>query len=185
MYFFLVFKAVLPYVLCNFISARKLNSRPGMHSTRFRLCKVAERWTNGWQEPTRIMACFLCIILLGAAYANHASAQETLPETMADFQDTWSSVFYCRKIYQDAAVRNRVYAGDLQACENADALIRGMAESRFSTQDRQIVEKNAVNKSNAIRYNTPSVQEAVAACRQQCRWLDSEYRKQQELDRNE
>jgi hypothetical protein len=100
-------------------------------------------------------------------------AMEGIPENPEEVQDTWGSVFYCQEIYGESSVKGRVYPGDLQACEKSDALIRWSISSRYSLKDRQVLEQNARNKATAIRYNTASVQEAVQACRQQCRGLAS------------
>ena len=99
------------------------------------------------------------------------AAMEDIPQSPAEVQDTWGSVFYCQEIYGEPRVKGRVYPGDLQACEKSDALIRWSISSRYSPEDRQVLEQNARNKAAAIRYNTRSVEEAVQACRQQCREL--------------
>jgi len=92
-----------------------------------------------------------------------------LPETQVEIQDSWSSIFYCQAIYQEPDVKGRIYAGDLQSCEKADSLVRWVISQRYSPREQEILEQIARNKSNAIRYNTRSVQEAIMACRQQCR----------------
>ena len=98
-----------------------------------------------------------------------ANAGDKLPETPSEIQDAWSSVLYCQTIYQEPDVKDRIYAGDLQSCEKADSLIRWLISRDFSPRDRHTLEQNARNKSGAIRYNTRSVQDAIMACRQQCR----------------
>ena len=111
----------------------------------------------------------LATSLIFGLVSHLAVAGEDLPQTPVEIQDSWSSIFYCQEIYQEPDVKGRVYAGDLQSCEKADQLIRWSISHRYSPRDREILEQNARNKSVAIRYNTRSVQEAIMACRQQCR----------------
>jgi hypothetical protein len=108
-------------------------------------------------------------------YSSPVITGDELPETPAEIQDSWSSIFYCQDIYQEPEVKGRVYPGDLQSCDKADKLIRWSISSLYSPQNRQILEQNARNKSGAIRYNTRSLHEAVTACRQQCRQFSSIY----------
>ena len=116
-------------------------------------------------RTARRQLCLLAVCLLSLPLA----AMENIPQSQAEVQDTWGSVFYCQEIYGEPRVKGRVYPGDLQACEKSDALIRWSISSRYSPEDRQVLEQNARNKAAAIRYNTRSVEEAVQACRQQCR----------------
>ena len=113
----------------------------------------------------------LTLILLCQA----ANAGDELPKTPTEIQDAWSSILYCQAIYQEPDVKSRIYAGDLESCEKSDALIRWSISRQYSPQDRQILERNARNKSTAIRYNTRNVQEAIMACRQQCRQYSAIY----------
>jgi hypothetical protein len=53
-----------------------------------------------------------------------SSFATTLPSTTTELVDTWGSVLYCQGIYKEPDVRGRIYAGDLQACDKSDRLLR-------------------------------------------------------------
>lgn len=113
--------------------------------------------------------------LILVLFSTPACPGDNLPVTPAEILDSWSSILYCQRIYQEPEVKGRVYQGDILSCENSDKLIRWVISNRYSLQNRQVLEQNAVNKSAAIRYNTRSVQEAIMACRQQCREFSGIY----------
>ena len=121
------------------------------------------------KAPVLVMS--LALVLFTAS----ASPGNDLPANPAEIQDNWSSILYCQKIYQEPEVKGRVYQGDILSCENADQLIRWMISSRYSSHNRQVLEQNAIGKSAAIRFNTRNVQEAIMACRQQCREFSTIY----------
>lgn len=117
----------------------------------------------------------LVMSLVLVLFSTPACPGDDLPATPTEIQDSWSSILYCQRIYQEPELEGRVYQGDILSCEKSDKLIRWIISNRYSPQNRQVLEQNAVNKSAAIRYNTRSVQEAVMACRQQCREFSGIY----------
>jgi len=121
------------------------------------------------------LAGILILSLVIGLVSSHAYAGGEMPESPDEIQDSWSSIFYCQEIYQEQNVKGRIYPGDLQSCEKSDRLIRWLISTRYSPRDRQVLEQNARNKSGAILYNTRSVQEAIMACRQQCRQFSASY----------
>ncbi len=109
-----------------------------------------------------------------------SSFATTLPSTTTELVDTWGSVLYCQGIYKEPDVRGRIYAGDLQACDKSDRLLRWLAEANYSQSERKMLEQGTSRRAAAIRYNTRSVQDAVTACRQLCRGLSGLYDKMAE-----
>jgi hypothetical protein len=97
-----------------------------------------------------------------------------------DIVDTWGSVLYCQSIYQEPDIRGRVYPGDLQACDDSHRLMVDMVKRDYSSQERQEIARDAMKKASAIRHNTRSAQDAVGACRQQCRKLSAMHDEQEE-----
>lgn len=90
-----------------------------------------------------------------------------------DIVDTWGSVLYCQSIYQEPDIRGRIYPGDLQACDDSHRLMVDMVNRDYPSQERQEIARDAMQKASAIRHNTRSAQDAVGACRQQCRKLSA------------
>lgn len=137
---------------------------------------ILSRHQSRLREPAtdfRHSCCFALLTIIPFLVSLSAHAGDELPGTPAEIQDVWSSVFYCQEIYQEPEVKDRIYTGDLESCEKSDQLMRWLVSRRYSAKDRQLLEQNARSKSRAIRYNTRSVQEAITACRQQCRQYSS------------
>jgi len=106
---------------------------------------------------------FLLIIASGPLFAAN-----TMPETESELADVWGSVLYCRAIYDEPAIRNRIYQGDRDSCNNAHRMLGMHALETFSDDSSQAIFGQAQRKAAVIRYNTRSVQEAVGACRELC-----------------
>jgi hypothetical protein len=106
------------------------------------------------------------------ALAGSAWAAER-PASTAQLIDMWGSVKYCRAIYAEPQLRSRVYAGDHASCEKAEGILRDLMTSDYPVGDWQHISLAAEQKAAAIRYNTRSVNEAVTACRQQCRAIEN------------
>lgn len=91
------------------------------------------------------------------------------PLSRSELVDAWGSILYCQAIYEEPAVRARVYRGDRNHCDSAQAVLAGMAENIGNAAQSERIAREAARKAAAIRYNTPSLDDAVTACRQQCR----------------
>jgi hypothetical protein len=100
--------------------------------------------------------------LLLSGLLSSAMAQE-IPTNPADIQNVWGSVLYCQNIYSEPGVSGRVYPGDLQDCEKADALLRWSVSQQYGPGDKETLERFANKKAGVIRYNTRDVQQAVGA----------------------
>jgi hypothetical protein len=96
-------------------------------------------------------------------------AASTLPDSQSELVDVWGSVLYCRAIYDEPAIRDRIYEGDRESCNEAHRTIGMHALDSWPEEDTRAVFEHAQHKAAVIRYNTRSVQEAVAACRELCR----------------
>jgi hypothetical protein len=88
-------------------------------------------------------------------------------------RDTWASVIYCQQLYANPQLTVSIYPGDLRSCELADEQMQKMVAESFTASDRLIIENSARAKARAIRSSTPNNNQAVMACRQQCRTLES------------
>jgi hypothetical protein len=114
------------------------------------------------------MKSFVPFLLLALFYSP-ASAENQPPSSPAELVDIWGSVLYCRAIYEEPNISQRIYDGDRQSCAVAHrALGSHTLNSYPETQARDLFDQ-AQRKASIIRYNTRSVQEAVAACRELCR----------------
>jgi hypothetical protein len=111
----------------------------------------------------------LTVLFLLAALSAPLEAANSLPESQTEMIDIWASILYCRAIYEEPNIKNRVYEGDRQSCNQADRALDSHAQNKYSETDAQTLLKHAQHKSAVIRYNTRSVQQAVAACRELCR----------------
>jgi len=88
-------------------------------------------------------------------------------------RDTWASVIYCQQLYANPQLTVSIYPGDRRSCELADEQMQRIVAESFSASDQLIIENNARAKARAIRSSTPNNNQAVMACRQQCRTLES------------
>lgn len=113
--------------------------------------------------------------LIPAASTAMAASTDKLPATATELIDTWASVKYCQGIYQEPAVRGRIYEGDLLDCDKSDRLLHWISRSRAAAVDQELLAAGAARKAAAFRHNTLSVQHAVTACREQCRALAAMY----------
>lgn len=103
-----------------------------------------------------------------------AAVAEKLPLfSRTDLVDTWGSLIYCQGIYEEPDVRGRVYQGDLQACSESGQRIKGLVNRDYSPAQARQIALDSARKAAAIRHNTRSIQDAVAACRKQCRTLSA------------
>lgn len=96
-------------------------------------------------------------------------AGNTLPDNQSELVDVWGSVLYCRAIYEEPAISERIYEGDRESCNEAHRSMGMHALESWPEEEVQTVFEQAQHKSAVIRYNTRSVQAAVAACRELCR----------------
>ena len=96
-------------------------------------------------------------------------AVNTLPESESEAIDVWGSVLYCQAIYDEPGVSDRIYEGDRNSCNEAHRSLGMHVLDTFPEEDAQTLFEHARHKASVIRYNTRSVQEAVAACRELCR----------------
>lgn len=108
----------------------------------------------------------LVSLMLGG---NALSAANSLPESDPELIDIWGSVLYCGAIYDEPAIRDRIYQGDRQSCAQASEKLAMHAQQSRSLEETRTIFDHASHKAAVIRYNTRSVQEAVAACRELCR----------------
>ena len=119
---------------------------------------------------TRYFSTFFLSLSFMAGVAEVLAADLPLFSRM-DIVDTWGSVLYCQSIYQEPDIKGRIYSGDLQACDESHSLMVDMVNRDYPPRERQEIARDAMKKASAIRYNTRSAQDAVGACRQQCRKL--------------
>ena len=96
-------------------------------------------------------------------------AGNTLPDTQSELIDIWGSVLYCRAIYDEPEISERIYGGDRESCNEAHRSLGMHALDSWPEEDAQAIFGHAEHKAAVIRYNTRSVQQAVAACRELCR----------------
>jgi hypothetical protein len=96
-------------------------------------------------------------------------AGNTLPDTQSEMIDVWGSVLYCQTIYEEPEISERIYRGDRESCNEAHRSMGMHALESWPEEEVRTVFEHAQHKSAVIRYNTRSVQEAVAACRELCR----------------
>jgi hypothetical protein len=113
-------------------------------------------------------AAFLALVVSCPA------ASETHAMERSQLVDAWSAVIYCRNIYEEPDIRGRIYPGDRNSCEAAHANLGRMALSGRPPEEAQAIAAEAGQKARVIRYNTRSAQDAVPACRQQCREFEKE-----------
>lgn len=107
--------------------------------------------------------------LAGSSLAG--AAEEPPPFSRTELVDTWGSILYCLAVYEEPGVEGRIYQGDLRSCETAGQVVAGIARRDYSEPEVQQIALEAGRKASIIRYNTRSIQDAVFACRQQCRNL--------------
>jgi len=110
----------------------------------------------------------LLALVVGVGFAS-AAASEAEVITKPELIDDWGSVIYCQAIYEEPDVRGRIYPGDHEACGRAYDLMVYRVKSSYTPREGQEIAQNAARRATAIRHNTRSVQEAIAACRHQCR----------------
>ena len=119
---------------------------------------------------TRYIGTFFLSLSFIAGMAEVFAAEPPL-FSRTDIVDTWGSVLYCQSIYQEPDIKGRIYPGDLQACDESHRLMVDLVNRDYPPRERQEIAGDAMKKASAIRYNTRSAQDAVGACRQQCRKL--------------
>jgi hypothetical protein len=111
------------------------------------------------------LVSFLLLTLASVPVA----ADISLPESKSELIEVWSSVLYCRSIYEEPDIRGRIYDGDRNSCNEANRSMASHTQSNHPEAEARTVFESAQKKAAVIRYNTRSVQEAVTACRELCR----------------
>jgi len=108
-------------------------------------------------------------LVLTACFIAPLSASNTLPGSESDLVDVWGSVLYCKAIYDEPNISGRIYEGDRESCNEAHRKLGMHTLESFAEEESRTIFEQAQRKAAVIRYNTRSVQEAVAACRELCR----------------
>lgn len=111
----------------------------------------------------------LCLTIMATAALD---ADNALPDTQSELIDIWGSVLYCRAIYDEPEISERIYQGDRTSCDDAHRSLGMHALDSWPDEEVQAIFGHAQHKSAVIRYNTRSIQEAVSACRELCRAYD-------------
>jgi hypothetical protein len=109
------------------------------------------------------------ILLLMVLAISPVNAGNPLPGNQSELIDIWGSVLYCKAIYDEPDISGRIYEGDRKSCDEAHRSLGMHALDSWPEEEVQAVFEHAQHKSAVIRYNTRSIQEAVAACRELCR----------------
>ena len=117
----------------------------------------------------------LLLVILGALAAPGLQAQDPVVlESREDLVDAWSALMYCQSALREPEVSGRVYPGDLERCDQAGQVLVDRLKPNYEQKELAVMRQEAANKARAAAANTRDLQEAVTACRQQCRGMTPE-----------
>ena len=85
-------------------------------------------------------------------------------------KDEWGQVLFCQAIYKMPEVQTRLYAFDLEQCEEAGHIVTE-AVAAYPIEDQQQLRAQAERHAYRLSRNTTEPYHSVVACREFCREL--------------
>ena len=120
--------------------------------------------------PILKLACqLLCAFLLILGPLT-LFAQENNQAEWVKTRDQWGQVLFCQAIYKMPEVQTRLYAFDVEQCEEAGQIMTEVV-ARYSIKDQQQLKAQAERHAYRLSHNTTEPYHSVVGCREYCREL--------------